>query len=64
MTDNIVFKVLNPNDGSYTDCATLEEAEADAKLIAWNFYMTHTHNAPIVKVVTTEEGAEIWGTLE
>ena len=64
MTDNIVFKVLNPNDGSYTDCATLEKAKAHAKLIAWNFYMMHTHNAPISKVVMTEEGAEIWGTLE
>jgi hypothetical protein len=55
-----IFKVLNPTDGSYVDCDDEQLAIEQAKSTAWAFYLLHTHDAPISKVTTTEEGHEIW----
>lgn len=55
-----VYRVLNPATGGYAECNTKEEAEILARERAWEFYLLQTHNAPISKVMITDEGAEIW----
>jgi len=60
-----IYKILNPNIGSYETCDTEEEANNKAKEIAWQFYLSNTHENPISKVTVTDEGYEIWsGTNE
>lgn len=59
-----IYKVLNPNIGEYQESETKESAELLAREIAWQFYLAHTHQAPISKVVITDEGAEIWGEAQ
>jgi hypothetical protein len=60
-----IYKILDPNNGSYETGNTEEEANTKAKEIAWNFYVSQTHGKPISKVTITDEGYEVWtGTDE
>jgi hypothetical protein len=60
----IVYKVLDPNNGLYQQVETQENAEELAREIAWQFYLTHTHEKPITKVEISEDGSEIWKTID
>lgn len=57
-----IYKVFNPTAGVYHQCGTQEDANNMARELAWQFYMTHTHGAPISKVTVTDAGEEIWSS--
>lgn len=57
------YKVLDPSNGLYQERETQESAELLARELAWQFYLTHTHDNPISKVVVTEENVEIWSNV-
>jgi hypothetical protein len=56
----IVYKVLNPMDGSYTSHATMEECFEQIIKVAYAFYLSHTHNIPFAIVDQKIDGTEIW----
>jgi hypothetical protein len=60
----IVYKVLDPKSGLYQEAETQETAEELASEIAWQFYISHTHEKPISKVEILEDGSEIWKTID
>jgi hypothetical protein len=60
----IVYKILDPNSGLYQQAETQETAEELAGEIAWQFYLSHTHEKPITKVEILEDGSEIWKTID
>ena len=55
-----IYKVLNPTLGQYEDTETIELANTKAQEIAWQFYLSQTHNSPISKVTINEDGSETW----
>ena len=55
-----IYKVLNPSLGQYEDTETIELANTKAQEIAWQFYLSQTHNSPISKVTINEDGSETW----
>ena len=55
-----IYKVLNPSLGQYVDAETIELANTKAQEIAWQFYLSQTHNSPISKVTINEDGSETW----
>ena len=55
-----IYKVLNPSLGRYEDTETIELANTKAQEIAWQFYLSQTHNSPISKVTINEDGSETW----
>lgn len=56
----IKYKVLNPNIGQYEEVETLDLANTKAQEIAWQFYLSQTHNSPISKVTINDDGSETW----
>lgn len=60
----IIYKILDPNNGLYQQADTIEAAEELARAIAWQFYLSHTHDKPISKVEISEEGVEVWKSID
>jgi len=56
----IKYAILDPQNGGYVYVETEAEIEAKKDEIAMNFYLSHTHNAPISVVETNDEGQETW----
>ena len=54
------YAILDPQNGGYVYVNTEAEIEAKKAEMAMNFYLSHTHNAPVSVVETDEEGQEIW----
>jgi hypothetical protein len=58
----IVYKVLNPSDGSYSSHATMEECYAQIIKVAYAFYVLHTHSIPFSIVDQKIDGTQVWRT--
>ena len=54
------YAILDPQNGGYVYVETEAEIEAKKAEIAMNFYLSHTHNAPVSVVETNDEGQETW----
>jgi hypothetical protein len=58
----IVYKVLNPSDGSYSSHATMEECYAQIIKVAYAFYVSHAHSVPFSIVDQKIDGTQVWRT--
>ena len=58
------YAVFNPINGEYTKFDNTENALDGVMKTALDFYMKHTHNQPISKVIVNEDGSETWMTFE
>lgn len=58
------YAILNPLAGEYEYVDSQEEILARAQALAWQFYLAHTHGAPISQVDTDAEGAETWTAVD
>lgn len=58
------FGTLNPMTGQYTFAPTLDEAVVASAQIAFDFYLSQTHNQPIVKVEVDDAGVETWSGID
>ena len=58
------YAVLNPSAGEYVYVDSHNECLTKAKELAWQFYLTHTHNSPISQVDTDDTGAETWSAID
>ena len=58
------YAILNPMVGEYEYVDSPEETLARAQALAWQFYLTHTHSAPVSQVDTDAEGAETWAAVD
>ena len=56
----IKYAILDPQNGGYVYVETEAEIEAKKAEMAMNFYLSHTHNAPVSVVEINEEGQETW----
>lgn len=54
------YAILDPQNGGYVYVETEAEIEAKKAEMAMNFYLSHTHNAPVSTVETNDEGQETW----
>jgi hypothetical protein len=56
-----IYKVLNPINGCYTSFTDKESALEQAQKNAWDFYLLHTHQKPVVQITLADDGREYWG---
>lgn len=54
------LSLSDPQNGGYVYVETEAEIEAKKAEMARNFYLSHTHNAPVSTVETNDEGQETW----
>lgn len=57
-----IYKVLNPLDGTYLDAVSKEQCAKIIGLVAYKFYLAHTHDTPYVLVTKNDDGSETWKT--
>ena len=58
------YAILNPMIGEYEYVDSQEEVLTRARELAWQFYLAHTHSAPVSQVDTDAEGAETWTAVD
>jgi len=58
------YAVLNPLKGEYEFVDSTEEVLSRAQTIAWQFYLSQTHSAPVSQVDMNAEGAETWTAFD
>lgn len=57
------YAIFNPITAQYNFASTIEDAITESAKIAAEFYLSHSHNQPIVKVQVDATGAETWSAL-
>ena len=55
-----IYRVLNPDSGTYINCDTKEKAVKLVAEAAFSFYLKHTHGAPYSMVTFNDDGTETW----
>lgn len=56
------FAVINPMTGLYTEASTEQERDTLLAQIAWDFFLSQTHNTPYSVVTINEDGSENWAS--
>lgn len=56
----VLYKVLNPGNGSYSSHEGLDECFEQIIKVAYAFYVSHTHNIPFSIVTVNSDGSETW----
>ena len=59
----ITYRILNPLTGSYVTTSSVEECTKTFSKLAYDLYLTYTHNNPVV-VVIEDEGVETWRNMQ
>lgn len=59
----IKYGILNPTTGQYEYVNTLEETFNKINGLAFQFYMHHTHDAPISKITVNADNSETWEVI-
>jgi hypothetical protein len=55
-----VYKIFNPNTGTYVDADSVGSAKEMLAQQALEFYFMHTHQSPISIVEIDDNGIETW----
>lgn len=58
----IKYAVLNPANGTYTYCDTIEQRDNLIVTTALNFFLSTVNNAPYSVVEINQDGSEIWSS--
>lgn len=58
----VKYAILNPVKGEYVFVNTEDEIEDKKREIAMEFYLLHTHNSPVTKVIINQDNSEVWET--
>jgi hypothetical protein len=56
------YAIFNPLNGQYVFANTKSECVDVMSNICFNFYLHHSHNAPISTIEYLEDGSQVWKT--
>jgi hypothetical protein len=59
----IKYGIFNPTTGQYEYDNDLDTTFNKITDLAFQFYMNHTHNAPMSKITINDDGSETWEAI-